>query len=123
MAGTVLSLLGILTLEVWRWTIAYFLMGATRDFADSPYLSTAMFSTVGYTAKCKFVSRDITSSFYPVSAHRFGRDLFFWTLFSAFLASLLRVSGLAFLFLDQSWCVMHNPISFFRPRQNVGAGA
>jgi carbon starvation protein CstA len=48
MTGTVLGILGILTLEVWSWAIAYVLLGATRDLADALYLSTAMFSTVGY---------------------------------------------------------------------------
>jgi voltage-gated potassium channel len=48
MTGTVLGLLGILTVEVSSWAIAYFPLGATRDFADTLYLSTAMFSTVGY---------------------------------------------------------------------------
>lgn len=48
MTGTVLGLLGILTLEVWSWAVAYDLLGATRSFPDALYLSTAMFSTVGY---------------------------------------------------------------------------
>ena len=48
MTGTVLGILAILTLEVWSWAAAYVLLGATRDLADALYLSTAMFSTVGY---------------------------------------------------------------------------
>lgn len=48
MTGTVLGILAILTLEVWSWAIAYVLLGATRDLPDALYLSTAMFSTVGY---------------------------------------------------------------------------
>src|SRR5579872_6820489 len=48
MTGTVLCLLAILTLEVWSWAAAYVLLGATRDLTDALYLSTAMFSTVGY---------------------------------------------------------------------------
>jgi len=48
MTGTVLGLLGILTLEVWSWAVAYVLLGATANFSDALYLSTAMFSTVGY---------------------------------------------------------------------------
>ena len=48
MTGTVLGILGILTIEVWSWAIAYFLLGATQDLPDALYLSTAMFSTVGY---------------------------------------------------------------------------
>jgi hypothetical protein len=48
MTGTVLALLGILTLEVWTWALAYSLLGTTVDFTDALYLSTAMFSTIGY---------------------------------------------------------------------------
>jgi hypothetical protein len=48
MTGTVLGILCILTLEVWSWALAYDLMGVTASFADALYLSTAMFSTVGY---------------------------------------------------------------------------
>jgi hypothetical protein len=47
MTGMVLGILGILTLEVWGWAIAYFLLGATRNFGDALYLSSAMFSTTG----------------------------------------------------------------------------
>lgn len=48
MTGTVLGILGILTLEVWSWAIAYVALGATQNLPDALYLSTAMFSTVGY---------------------------------------------------------------------------
>jgi hypothetical protein len=48
MTATVLGLLAVLTLEVWSWALAYFELGATRNFADALYLSTAMFSTIGY---------------------------------------------------------------------------
>jgi hypothetical protein len=48
MTGTVLGLLAILTLEVWGWAIAYQLLGTTRNFEDALYLSTVMFSTIGY---------------------------------------------------------------------------
>jgi len=48
MTGTVLGILGILTLEVWGWAVAYVLLDVTRDLADALYLSTAMFSTLGY---------------------------------------------------------------------------
>ncbi len=48
MSGTVLGVLGILTLEIWTWGLAYMALGASTNFADSLYLSTAMFSTVGY---------------------------------------------------------------------------
>ena len=47
MTGTVLCILAILTLEVWSWAIAYFLLGAARNFGDALYLSSAMFSTTG----------------------------------------------------------------------------
>jgi carbon starvation protein CstA len=48
MTGTVLGILAILTLEVWSWAIAYVWLGATQGLPDALYLSTAMFSTVGY---------------------------------------------------------------------------
>jgi hypothetical protein len=48
MTGTVLGLLAVMTLEVWSWATAYHLLGTTRHFADALYLSTAMFSTIGY---------------------------------------------------------------------------
>jgi carbon starvation protein CstA len=48
MTGTVLSILAILTFEVWIWALAYVWLGATVNLADALYLSTAMFSTVGY---------------------------------------------------------------------------
>lgn len=48
MTGTVLGILGILTLEVWSWALAYTLLGTTANFSDALYLSSAMFSTAGY---------------------------------------------------------------------------
>ena len=48
MAGTVLGLLSVLTLEVWMWALAYWHIGVTPSFSDALYLSIAMFSTVGY---------------------------------------------------------------------------
>jgi hypothetical protein len=48
MTGTVLGLLAILTVEVWSWATAYHLLRVTKHFSDSLYLSTAMFSTIGY---------------------------------------------------------------------------
>jgi hypothetical protein len=48
MTGTVLGLLGIMTVEVWVWGLAYSLLGVTQQFADGLFLSTAMFSTIGY---------------------------------------------------------------------------
>lgn len=48
MTGTVLGILGILTLEIWSWALAYLWLGAAGEFSDALYLSTAMFSTIGY---------------------------------------------------------------------------
>jgi hypothetical protein len=48
MTGTVLGILGILTLEIWCWALAYLWLGAAAQFSDALYLSTAMFSTIGY---------------------------------------------------------------------------
>jgi hypothetical protein len=48
MTGTVLGILGILTLEIWTWALAYLWLGAAQQFSDALYLSTAMFSTIGY---------------------------------------------------------------------------
>jgi hypothetical protein len=48
MAGTVLGILGLLTLEVWSWAVAYVALHVTATFADGLFLSTALFSTLGY---------------------------------------------------------------------------
>ncbi len=48
MTATVLGILFILTVEVWVWALAYCAIGVTVNFSDALYLSTAMFSTVGY---------------------------------------------------------------------------
>ena len=48
MTGTVLGLLGLMTLEIWVWALAYSLLGVSRVFADALFLSTAMYSTIGY---------------------------------------------------------------------------
>jgi hypothetical protein len=48
MTGTVLGILLVLTVEVWGWALAYSLLGATANFGDALYLSSAMFSTTGY---------------------------------------------------------------------------
>jgi hypothetical protein len=48
MTGTVLGILAILTIEVWSWALAYMALDATAGFSDALYLSTAMFSTIGY---------------------------------------------------------------------------
>lgn len=48
MTATVMGILAILTLEVWTWATAYDLLGVTQTFSDALYLSSAMFSTIGY---------------------------------------------------------------------------
>lgn len=48
MTATVLGILGILTIEVWSWALAYAWFHTTASFADALYLSTSMFSTIGY---------------------------------------------------------------------------
>jgi len=48
MTSMVLGLLGVLTMEVWSWALAYLELGATTDFSDALYLSTVLFSTIGY---------------------------------------------------------------------------
>ena len=48
MTGTVLGILGILTLEIWAWAVAYIWLGVTQGFAEALAQSTAMFSTIGY---------------------------------------------------------------------------
>lgn len=48
MTGTVLGILLLLTLEVWTWAIAYAALRATDSFAEALFLSTALFSTLGY---------------------------------------------------------------------------
>ena len=48
MTGTVLGLLGVLTVEVWAWAVAYSAWNVTGRFEDALFLSTAMFSTIGY---------------------------------------------------------------------------
>ena len=48
MTGMVLGILGVLTVEVWTWALAYLELGATTDFSDALYLSTVLFSTIGY---------------------------------------------------------------------------
>ena len=48
MTGTVLGILAILTLDVWSWAVAYEAIRITPSFEDALFLSTAMFSTIGY---------------------------------------------------------------------------
>ena len=48
MAVMVLGILAILTAEVWSWALAYLELGVTTGFNDALYLSTVLFSTIGY---------------------------------------------------------------------------
>jgi hypothetical protein len=48
MTATVLGILAILSLEVWSWALLYTGLNATDNFSDALFLSTAMFSTIGY---------------------------------------------------------------------------
>jgi hypothetical protein len=48
MTATVLGILGILTLEIWSWALGYLIVRAVPSLGDALYLSTAMFSTIGY---------------------------------------------------------------------------
>lgn len=50
MAGMVLGLLSLLTTEIWSWALAYAVLHVTSSFADALFLSTALFSTLGYGA-------------------------------------------------------------------------
>jgi hypothetical protein len=44
----VLGILAILTVEVWSWALAYTVLNVTTSFPDALYLSTVLFSTIGY---------------------------------------------------------------------------
>jgi hypothetical protein len=50
MTGTVLGILGVLTLEIWAWALAYVWLGVAQVFSEALSLSTDMFSTIGYGA-------------------------------------------------------------------------
>ena len=50
MTGTVLGILGVLTLEIWTWALAYVWLGVAQVFSEALSLSTDMFSTIGYGA-------------------------------------------------------------------------
>lgn len=50
MTGTVLGILGVLTLEIWTWASAYVWLGVAQVFSEALSLSTDMFSTIGYGA-------------------------------------------------------------------------
>lgn len=48
MAIMVLGIMAILTVEVWSWALAYTALSVTTSFPDGLYLSTVLFSTIGY---------------------------------------------------------------------------
>lgn len=48
MTATVLGILGILTVEVWLWSGAYLWLGIVSTLDEALFLSTTMFSTLGY---------------------------------------------------------------------------
>jgi hypothetical protein len=49
MTATVLGILVILTVEVWCWAVLYTALDTTNNFSDALFLSTSMFSTIGYS--------------------------------------------------------------------------
>ena len=46
--GIVLGLFGVVTVEIWLWSAAFFAFGVSSDFNSALYLSTTTYSTVGY---------------------------------------------------------------------------
>ena len=48
MVTTVLSIFAIHTVEIWLWAMAIDWTGAVRGFENALFVSTIMFSTVGY---------------------------------------------------------------------------
>lgn len=48
MVTTVLGIFAIHTVEVWIWAAAFDSVGAVKGFENALYISTVMFSTVGY---------------------------------------------------------------------------
>lgn len=49
MTGSVLGIFLLHTVEVWLWAAAYLWLAAATSFAEALDLSTAMFSTLGYS--------------------------------------------------------------------------
>jgi hypothetical protein len=48
MLTVVIGTLALLTVEVWLWATAYFLLEVVGDFDTALYFSTVTFSTIGY---------------------------------------------------------------------------
>ena len=48
MLTVVIGTLALLTVEVWLWAIAYYLLEVVADFDTALYFSTVTFSTIGY---------------------------------------------------------------------------
>jgi hypothetical protein len=44
----VMGTFALLTVEIWLWRIAYYLLDFDRDFETALYFSTVTFSTIGY---------------------------------------------------------------------------
>src|SRR5262249_43926550 len=44
----VLGLLGIHTIEIWAYAVAFLVIGAIPDFESALYFSTTSFTTIGY---------------------------------------------------------------------------
>lgn len=48
MLTVVIGTFGLLTVQVWLWAIAYYLLHVVDDFDTALYFSTVTFSTIGY---------------------------------------------------------------------------
>jgi hypothetical protein len=48
MLTVVIGTLGLLTVEVWLWASAFYLLDVVQDFDTALYFSTVTFSTIGY---------------------------------------------------------------------------
>ncbi len=48
MVAVALGLFGVVTVEIWIWTLAYLVLGVAAGLESALYLSTVTFATVGY---------------------------------------------------------------------------
>lgn len=48
MNSVVIGIFAVLTVEVWLWALAYYVLNVFGDFETALYFSTSTFSTVGY---------------------------------------------------------------------------
>lgn len=48
MNSVVIGIFAVLTVEVWLWALAYYVLHVFGDFETALYFSTSTFSTVGY---------------------------------------------------------------------------